>query len=301
MPAGHYRHPLTRRTVYLLAALFLIGTVYARAQQSTLDVKEIVRRGVEADEQNATLARNYTYQQRVVQKELDKNGGVKKQEIKTYDLTILYGQLYSRLIQMDDKPLSDKEQRKQEEKLDKFIAKHKNEGEDDRRKRDEKEEKQRKEDRAFFQDLVKAFDFKMLPEEQVDGRNVYVIEATPRPDFHPTQPHADILQKIKGKLWIDKETFEWVRAECEAIDTISFGVFILRLHKGSRLTFEQTRINNEVWLPKRVSVDANARVMVFKNSGFQSETLYSNYKKFAASTKVLPGVREVTPAQQPEK
>jgi hypothetical protein len=260
--------------------------------ETTLDVKEIVRRGVEADQHNDEQARNYTYDQRSVQKELGKDGKIKKEEIRTYDITILYGQEYSRLIQKDDKPLSASDEKKEQEKLDKFIAKHKNESDEERRKRTEEEEKQRKKDRALFQDLTNAYDFKRLDDEKIDGHSVYVIEAIPHPGFHATQPHADIFSKLKGKLWIDKQTYEWVKAEAEAIDTISFGLFLARLHKGSHIVFEQTRINNEVWLPRHWFVDADARLLVFKNSDFQIDTTYSDYKQFKTAVKILPGVRE---------
>ena len=189
--------------------------------------------------------------------------------------------------------MSAEDEKKEQEKVDKFIAKHKNESEDDRRKRLEKQEKEKKQDRAFIQDLVNAYDFKIVGEEQIDGRDVWVIEANPRKDFHPTQPHADILTKLKGKLWIDKKSYDWAKAEAESLDTISFGLFLARIHKGSRLIFEQMRLNDEVWLPKRSQMTAGARLMLFKNSTFENETTYSNYKKFVTGAKILPGVREV--------
>ena len=277
--------------------LLLLSPAFLAAQEvaPAPDPKEIVRRGVEADEKNFEIARNYTGQRRAVIKEFEKSGKVKKQFTRTYDVTVLYGQEYSRLIQKDDRPLSADDEKKEQEKLDKFIAKHKSESADEHRKHLEKQEKEKKQDRAFIQDLVNAYDFQIVGEEKIDGREMWVIEANPRKDFHPTQPHADILPKLKGKLWIDKHGYEWVRAEAEAIDTISFGLFLARLHKGSRLTFEQSRVNDEVWLPKRTLVAVDARIMLFKNAAFENETTYSNYKKFVIGTKILPGMKEVTP------
>lgn len=256
------------------------------------DVKEIIRRAIEADGKNDELAHNYTYQQHSVQTELDKDGKAKKQHSATHDITILYGEEYSRLIEKDGQPLSEKDARNEQEKLDKFSAKHKDETENDRRKRAEKEEKQRKQDRAFVQDALNAYDFTLLPSEQLEGHEVYVIEATPHTGFHPTQPHADILPKLKGRLWIDKQTYGLAKIEAESIDTISFGLFLARLHKGSHLTFEQTLVNNEVWLPRHVLFGGDARIMVFKNAAFQFDSTYSNYKKFTTATKILPGVKE---------
>lgn len=259
----------------------------------TNDPREIVRRSVEIDHRTRDLARNYTCQQREVIRHLDSRGQLKSTEIKTWDITMLYGEEYSRLIQKDDKPLNAKDEQKEQEKIDQFISKRKNESEEERHKREGREKKEREEARAFLRDIANAYDFRIAGEEAVDGRAAWVLEATPKKDFHPTQPHADILPKLKGKIWIDKQEYYWVKAEAEAIDTISFGLFLARVHKGSHFSFEQVRLNNEVWLMRRFSINASARLMLFKNEGIEQEDTFSNYKKFTTGVKILPGVREV--------
>lgn len=261
----------------------------------TNDPREIVRRSVEIDHRTAELARNYTCQQREVEKHLDSHGAVKSVEIRTWDITMLYGEPYSRLIKKNDQPLSEKDEKKEEEKQDKFVAEHKNESEDQRHKREAKQKKEREEGRAFLRDVENAYDFRIVGEEPVDGRPAWILEATPRKDFHPTQPHADILPKLKGKVWIDKQDYDWVKAEAEAIDTISFGLFLARVHKGSQFSFEQTRLNDEVWLLRRFYINASARLLIFKNMGIEQEDTFSNYKKFKTGSRILPGMKEVKP------
>ncbi len=259
------------------------------------NAQEIVRRAIEADQRNWALARNYTCQERVAQRRLDHQGAMKSQVIKTYDVTIYYDEPYQRLVQTNDKPLSDKEEKKEEEKLEKLISRRKAESQQDHRKRVEKQEKQREEDRAFARDVINAYDFRMAGEEQIDGRSVYVIEAIPRKDFHPTQPHADVLSKVRGKAWIDKEDYGWVKIQAEVIDTISFGLFLARIHQGSRLDFTQGRINNEIWLPRRILVDASARLMLLMNGAFEQENTFTNYKKFTTTHRFIPETQDAQP------
>lgn len=281
--------------VLLLASSTWPQQTSAPGLPPTNDPKEIVRRSVEIDHKTIELARNYTCVQREVFKHLGSHGEVKSTEIKTWDITVLYGEPYSRLIQKDDKPLSEKDEKKEEEKLEKFLAKRKAESAGDRQKRQAKEKKEREEERAFLRDVVNAYDFRIVGDETIDGRDAWVIEGTPRKDFHPTQPHADILSKIKGKIWIDQQEYNWVKAEAEAIDTISFGWFLARVHKGSHFSFEQVRLNNEVWLLRRFYLNASARLVLFKNAAVEQEDTFSNYKKFTTGTRILPGVREVEP------
>ena len=185
------------------------------------------------------------------------------------------------------------EEKKEQEKLDKFMGKYKNENDQDRTRRLAQKERRREEGRAFVLDIINAYNFTNAGEEAVDGRETFVIVADPRNDFRPAQPHADVLRKLRGKIRIDQKNYGWVKVEAEAIDTISWGFFVLRIHKGSRIAFEQTRVNDEIWLPKRVAVNAGARFALLMNETFDWEATYSNYKKFTSSVRVLAGPGEV--------
>ena len=83
---------------------------------ATNDPKEIVRRALDVDQNGFRLARNYTFERREELKVLNRRGALKKHEINTYDVTILYDEPYSRRIRKDDKPLTDKEEMKEAEK-----------------------------------------------------------------------------------------------------------------------------------------------------------------------------------------
>lgn len=283
-----------------IGILMVLLAAPLRAQQAPAadpspagDPKGIVRRSVEIDERTVALARNYTYQQREVRKHLGSHGEVKFTKVETWDITNLYDEPYSRLIQKDDKPLSTKDEKKEEEKLDKFLTKRKEESEEGRQKRQAKEKKEREEERAFIREVVNAYHFRLAGQEAVDGRYAWVIEATPLKDFHPAQPHAGILSRIKGRIWIDQQDYTWVKLEGVAIDTISFGLFIARIREGSHFSFEQVRLNNEVWLMRRFHVDVNARLLLLSNRAVELEDTFSNYKRFTTNTKILPEMREV--------
>lgn len=263
----------------------------------TTDPKEIVRRAIEIDHRTLEMARNYTCESHEVIQHLGKNHEVKSTEIKTYDLTFYHGERYARLIKENDKPLSEAEQKKEDEKLEKFLAKYRNETLEERESRLAKEKKKREEGRAFVRDVVNAYDFRMVGEEPVDGVPSYVIEATPRADFKPTQPHAGMLKNIKGRIWIEKKNYNWVKVEAEATDTISYGVVLFRIHPGSHFVLEKTLVNNEVWLLKRLDVDGGARIALFKNENIHEEDVLSNFKKFVTSVKVLPDAKEAADPQ----
>jgi hypothetical protein len=287
-------------TSWLLSAQSLPPAAKQHTPAVREDPREIVRRSVEVDHHNWERAQNYTCQQRELEKHLGKHEEVKSTERKTWDINFYYGQDYARLIQKDDKPLSAEDQKKEDEKLEKFLSKLRNQTDRERENRAAKEKKEREEARAFLRDVVNAYDFRLVGEETIGGAETWVIEASPRKDFRPTQPHADILSKIKGRIWIEKGEYNWVKVEAESIDTISFGLFLFRIHKGSRFTFEQVHLNDEVWLVRRIYIHGGARLALFKNENIEQEDEFFNYKKFAASTRIVPGVKEVPEQPAPK-
>ena len=263
------------------------------------DAREIVRQAVEVDHHNFERAQKYTCVQRQVIKQLDKHGNVKSTEIKTYDVNFYFGEVYEKLVQIGDKPLNEKEQKKEDEKLEKFLAKRRSESPEQREKRLEKQKKEREEGRAFVHDVVNAYDFRLVGNDQISGEDTWVIEAIPRKDFQPTQPHADILKKIKGRIWIEKKDYNWAKVEAEATDTISFGLFLFRIHPGSRFVLETAHINNELWVLHRLYINGSARIALLKNETAEQEDVFSDYRKFSSTVTILPGMKEIPAEAKP--
>ena len=91
------------------------------------DAREIIRRSVELDLKNAELSRSYTFLQRQETRELDGSGKTKKRDVKTFDVTLLEGSPYRRLVARNDQPLPPKEQQQEEEKLQRSIEQRRGE------------------------------------------------------------------------------------------------------------------------------------------------------------------------------
>src|SRR5262249_44433615 len=92
-------------------------------------------------------------------------------------------------------------------------------------------------------------------------------------------------------IWIDKADLQMSKMEVEALDTVSWGLFLARMHKGSHLMIEQTRINDEVWLPRQVAFKIDARFALLKNFNMDGEQTFRDYKKFRTDSKIV-GVSE---------
>lgn len=251
-------------------------------------IRELIRLSADKDMENDKKLRDYTYVERDEERKLDGKGDVKSTEVKTYDVMEIYGEQVQKLIAKGDKPLSEKDAKKEDEKIQKLIDKRKDESEDDRKKRLAKEEKDREEGRQFVREVADAYNFKFVGVETIDGRENYVIDGDPKAGYEPHLKQAKILPKFRFRGWIDKDETDWKKLDIQCIDTVSFGWFIARLHKGSRIVLEQTRVNNEVWLPQHVNVKIDARVALLKEFNMDLEIAYRDYKKFRTDTKIIP-------------
>lgn len=250
-------------------------------------MQKLFRIVADKDLENDKRQRDYTYIERDVQHNLDGKGETKSTEIKTYEVLEIYGEPVQRLIAKDDKPLNSKDSAKEEEKIQKIIDKRKNESEGDRRKREEKEEKEREDGRKFVREVADAYNFTLAGTEAVNGRDAWVIDAEPRPGFEPHMKDSKFLSKFHGRVWVDKADLQLSKMDVEAIDTVSVGWVIARIHKGTEVNFEQTRVNDEVWLPQHVSFKVDARVALFKGFKLDGDQTYRDYEKFRTSSRIV--------------
>jgi hypothetical protein len=266
----------------------------AEGKLSQQQMQQLLRVVADKDIENDKRLRDYTYVERDVEHKLDGKGQVKSTEVKTYDVMEIYGEQVQRLTEKDDKPLSEKDAAKEEEKIQKIIDKRKNESEADRKKREQKEEKDREDGRKFVREVADAYDFKLVGTESVGGREAWVIDGEPHPGFEPHMKESKFLSKFRGRVWIDKNDLQLARMDVECLDTISWGLFLARFHKGSRFMLEQTRVNDEVWLPLHVTAKIDVRLALLKNFDVDLEQTYHDYKKFRATAKIV-SVGDVQP------
>ena len=138
-----------------------------------------------------------------------------------------------------------------------------------------------------MKELPDAFDFQLVREEALNGVATWIIDATPKPGYKPRSTFASFFPKVKIRFWIDKREYQCVRAEMETQGTVSFGGFLVRVAKGGHLILEQTRVNDEVWLPKRFIMEASARLLLVKGYHKALDMSFSGYKKFQTDSRVV--------------
>ncbi|MBI1353889.1 MAG: hypothetical protein GC160_06045 [Acidobacteria bacterium] len=255
--------------------------------QPVPDAQEIIEKAFEASERNEKIEQQYTGNERVEERKLDKDGAVKETESKTFELLYLFGEEYRKLIAKDGEPLPPDEAAKERKKLDKAYAERADESPKERERRLEKQRKDEEEEREFRAEIVKAFDFTLAGEETVAGRRCWIIDGLPRSGYEPSISKAKFLQKIRGRAWISQDDYNWVRAEVETIDNASFGGFIVKLKEGAKLDFTQSYVNDEVWLPTSFRLRFEAKLVLLKGLRREIDVRWSDFRKFQAESTLI--------------
>jgi hypothetical protein len=270
--------------VRLLAAFLATLATSALAQ----DAREIVRRSIELDQTNWIRRADYTWTERDRERHFDAHDHVTSDHEEGWESLVLDGLPFARLIERDSKPLPPPDEKKQQQKLDRETAKLEHSTPEEKQRRAAEFEESRRKDRAFLLEIPDAFDLKLEGNEQIDGQDVWVISAVPKPGYRAKSRDAAAFSKVRGKMWIEKAGYQWVRLEAETTATISFGLFLARMNPGAKVVVEQTRVNDEVWLPKREYMSGKGRIALLKRVAEDDEITWSDYKKFAVDSRMVP-------------
>jgi hypothetical protein len=270
-----------RPATHALLLLTAMGGVCAQ------EPYELVRRSIAQDQLDWLRMKDYTWQGRSVQKHLDAHGKLQSTKRETWETLILDGDAYRRILERNGEPLSQEDQRNEQRKLDKETRRLSSEKPLDRARRLEESEKRRKHEFAFLSEIPELFDLRIEGNSAVDGRSVWVVSGAPKPGAKAKSGDAKVLLKVRGRIWIDKATYQWARLEAETTDTISWGVFLARLDSGSKMVFEQAEVSPELWFPKRLLLIGSGRVGLIKRLAREEEIEWSNYRKFSVDSKLV--------------
>jgi polyhydroxyalkanoate synthesis regulator protein len=249
-------------------------------------VRDLVRRAMENDLQNYKTQKDLTHIERQQTDQLSGKGELKKSESVTREIIILYGERVQRVLERNDKPLSGDDARKEQKRFDKAVAELAKESPQERQKRVAKFEEDSQKAREFVKEVANAYDFTLIGEEMLNGRPAYVVQAEQRPDYKPNSRETKILTKMHGKIWIDVATTHWVKIDAEFTDTVSFGLFLARIRKGTRAQVEQTLFRDQVWVPREVKFKLDARIALFKQMFANVNVTFRDWRKFTAESKI---------------
>ena len=208
---------------------------------------------------------------------------------KTQQVFMIAGSDYYMPIAIDDVPLSAQQRKLELEKLKQEVDRRTGETAAEAERRSERYRKLRQQNEILLSEFTQAFDFTLAGDETIGRHAAYVLDARPRPGYRPPNRTAKVLTGMQGRLWVDKKSFHWIKAEAEALKPVSvFGIFA-KVLPGTKMQLEMTPVTGSVWQVSRLQIDLRLAVL-WRKSSKTTLTTFSHYEAAdAALARALAG------------
>jgi hypothetical protein len=237
---------------------------------------------------------SYTYIERRTEQKVDSSGRLTSESVKVYEVYpgLPGEERYRRLIEENGRRIeADKlarQDRDRKQDIDSYVKAQSSASQ--RQKAAREQEKVRRRRTAAIDDLFRIYDIRMIRREPIDGHVTILATLDPKDGVTPQTDDGKIMRNFKARAWISESDYELVRIEIEAIRDVSFGMGLLaRVHKGTAATFERRKVNNESWLPAKVTWTASGRVLLLRRLRLRGISEFSAYKKFTVDASATFG------------
>jgi hypothetical protein len=266
------------------------------AERPLPDVPTLMHR-VESNERKVeTLQQSYIYDESTVFELRDSHEAAKKTETSDLEVFWLDGVPVRRTLKKNGKALSPDEIRNEDERIDNAVKKAR----ERREKADAngKETDPRGHDEITFSRLLELGTFSNPRREVVNGRDTILVDFQGDPKAKTHNNAEGIFRELAGTVWVDErdQTLQHLEGHFDHDFKVAGGI-AASVKQGSWFKGTWIKINNEVWLPASFEADGHARYLLFfsLNGHFKGHT--SDYRKFKATSTILPGIATVPDAE----
>jgi hypothetical protein len=288
----------------------LSDAVFDPPGDASLDIPALLRDLERNQDEVDRRINEYTFTRKITQRELNDRGELKKEKVNVYEVYPTFGTGWiQKHVVEDGQPLSPERAAKEEKRVAEMtLHAERNQPQFEaamakaraRREEEEKKGVVRKEDGddVSIATFLRSSELVSPRRESFRGREVIVFDFRPRPGFRPKSRAQTIVSKLAGTVWIDPAERQVMRLEARLVEGFKMGGgLVASIKPGAAFAFEQTRLDDGVWLPRFSQVNASARVFLFAGMTINETHEFSDYKRF--STKAGEDKLDA-PKQKPE-
>jgi hypothetical protein len=219
---------------------------------------------------------------------LDSEGQPQKTEVEVFEIIRdeKPWRTYRRLVSKNGVPVTrhevekqDREHRKRVEQIERKRSKRTNQ------ELTEEDAATLRQEQDVIEDLFGVYQFRIAGRETIDGHPAIRITFQPRRGYQPKTKQGKNMLHIAGQAWISENDYQLARIEAEVVEPFSIGFGLLaKLQRGTRIRAERRKFNNEIWLPVKTEVSANARIFLLKGLTIREIREFSDHKRLNVDT-----------------
>jgi hypothetical protein len=184
----------------------------------------------------------------------------------------------ARLILRDGRPLTDAEDKAEQQRLNNMIA-----SPSDFARHIKNDASGRRIADQMVRLMPDAMLFSYTPGQPQTGRNgdalEVVLDYMPNPQFKPPSTTAEALTGLEGRMWIDAKSHYLVRMEGTVFRGINFGWGMLaHIYPGGKLVLEQADAGGGRWIFTHFTEEVNVRALLVKTMNVREEVETSSFQ-----------------------
>jgi hypothetical protein len=253
-------------------------------------------RDVETNQRKAeAIERNYIYHSVATEQEYGSHGEVKKTTVTESDHFWVNGVPVRRTTRKDGRALTPNELAKENERIDQLAAKAAERR--DKADAEGKETDARGEEEVTVSRLIELGAFTNPRRVELGGRDTIAVDFTGDPKAKARNRAEEVIRDLAGTAWIDEQ--DHVLAQVEGRFANSFKIaagLVANVQAGTSFSMAQIKVNDEVWLPAQFQGRGSFHALLFFGFNGSAKIENSDFRKFRAISRVLPGGTQINPA-----
>ena len=263
------------------------------------DVATLMQEVVVHQRAAEALRKNYLYNTSIKVERREKDGSLKTEDTDEYEDFTSEGIAVSRHLKHNGKALSAEELKKQDEQIDKEVAKAK-----ERRAKaasNGRETDERGDEIIPISRMFELGSFTNPRRQQVNGRDTIAVDFTGDPNARTHNRGEEIIHDMAGTAWIDEQDKAVQHVQGRFIRNFKIGGgLIASIAKDTTFEFFTRKINDEIWLPQTVTAQGHFRFMLLFAVDGNFELQATNYRKFKATSTIVPNYAPSSPPLDPQ-
>jgi hypothetical protein len=232
------------------------------------DASAYVRGLVGAQQKREEALSRYTYDVTETRDDLDAEGRVRKRQTRAWEVFFVRGRPVRRLVLRDGRPLPADEREKEDAKARALAA-------DVEAGRAATEQPG-----VRISRILARYDFAFAAREEREGRCALIFDFVARPGTFDLDRDA-VLRRLAGRLWVDEEERAVARVAVRNTEGLRFALGLGATVASLGFEAEFARMEDGVWLPRRIEASASGRKLLFKSFRTRTTTSYTGYRRFA--------------------
>ena len=267
----------------------------ARAAEKPLpDVAVLMHQVEDHQRQAEAIQKEYVYRSETHLDETDGKGRPKKSITRQDEYSSMQGVLIDRHLSENGKPLTPDEQKKDDERIARNIAKAQ---ERQRKAADEgKPTDAAGHDEVTVSRILELGAFSNPRRVQVAGRDTILVDYTGDPHAKTHNAAEGAFKELNGIVAIDEQDRAIQHLEGHFANTFKVGAgLVADISKGTSFDYTARRINDEAWFPSAINAQGHIRYLLFFSLNGTLHVTFSDYRKFKATTTISPAFTPLDP------